>query len=68
MPVTLPALRVRPGFRDQSAVPAHEGPLTADLSRIPGEADQLAMVPAMKSSTACFASLSEYCTGGDFMK
>ena len=26
------------------------------------------MAPEMKSSTACFASLSEYCTGGDFMK
>ncbi len=26
------------------------------------------MVPAMKSSTACLASLSLYWTGGDFMK
>ncbi len=29
---------------------------------------QRSTVPLMKSSTACFASLSVYCTGGLFMK
>ncbi len=45
------------------------------LSRKAGETErvregvgQRSMVPAMKSSTACRASLSVYCTGGDFMK
>ena len=64
----------RPGWRSVSIEDAEtapsmtlEGAETAVSARVLRERQAL-VVPAMKASTASWASSSEYCTGGDFMK